>query len=399
MDHVGLAARVKEASGAAVLTGRLDAERMAHAAAHPDEEAEYRAVLLRRCGAPDDDGARGGGAAAERPPVHRDASSSTACWTGTRATSPARRDGGSSWTPGHTAGHVSLFRPADRVLIAGDAVLPRITPTLGVNRQRDGPGGRLRGGAGAAGGAASLPRPSRPRRGAGGRRGAHPRAARGGGRGDGDGARAAGRGAAQLLAGGGRALPGREMPPSTRMLALRETLAHLDRLAAAGRARCEETEGGAARFFLGGGRRPAAGDGRRGRAEMSRIIWVLVFAAGGGADRAAAAGARTPADRVRAEPRLPVGGQEPRATRSSSVLERERRRAPRFPGPGSSTSSWCRAKAPTRRWTRGTSRSFWSPPAAPTRWARRARPAARHGGRHPFQARGDRRPGGRGRRR
>ena len=54
MDHVGLAARVKEASGAMVLTGRLDAERMAHAAAHPDEEAGYRAALLRRCGAPDE---------------------------------------------------------------------------------------------------------------------------------------------------------------------------------------------------------------------------------------------------------------------------------------------------------------------------------------------------------
>ncbi|HEV3052621.1 MAG TPA: hypothetical protein VGX50_20075, partial [Longimicrobium sp.] len=44
--------------------------------------------------------------------------------------------------------------------------------------------------------------------------------------------------------------PGREMPPATRMLALRETLAHLDRLAAAGRARVSGTGGGAARFFL-----------------------------------------------------------------------------------------------------------------------------------------------------
>src|SRR5688500_6848907 len=53
MDHVGLAARVKRESGAAVWMGRLDAERMAHAAAHPDDEADYRAGLLRRCGAPD----------------------------------------------------------------------------------------------------------------------------------------------------------------------------------------------------------------------------------------------------------------------------------------------------------------------------------------------------------
>src|SRR6185436_16692501 len=45
------------------------------------------------------------------------------------------------WTPGHTAGHVSLFRADDRVLVAGDAVMPRITPTLGVNRQREDPVG------------------------------------------------------------------------------------------------------------------------------------------------------------------------------------------------------------------------------------------------------------------
>ena len=55
--------------------------------------------------------------------------------------------------------------------------------------------------------------------------------------------------------------PGREMPVSTRMLALRETLAHLDRLAAAGRASVNEPEGGAARFFLGGNHARAANDG------------------------------------------------------------------------------------------------------------------------------------------
>jgi hypothetical protein len=50
--------------------------------------------------------------------------------------------------------------------------------------------------------------------------------------------------------------PGREMPASTRMLALRETLAHLDRLAAAGRAWVRE-DNGAARFFLDAGGRMA----------------------------------------------------------------------------------------------------------------------------------------------
>jgi hypothetical protein len=44
-----------------------------------------------------------------------------------------------------------------------------------------------------------------------------------------------------------RRYPGREMPPSTRMLALRETLAHLERLAGAGRAE-RTTLDGAERF-------------------------------------------------------------------------------------------------------------------------------------------------------
>jgi glyoxylase-like metal-dependent hydrolase (beta-lactamase superfamily II) len=258
MDHVGLAARVKQASGAAVLTGRLDAERMAHAAAHPDEEAEYRAALLRRCGAPDE-------MLRTVEELLRNAKPFTATLDfdgvldGDEGDVPGAAGWRFVWTPGHTAGHVSLFRPEDRVLIAGDAVLPRITPTLGVNRQRADPVGDY---------AAALARlealdPSR--------------VLPGHGEAPADGVgrirelRAAADGETETV----RALlsaepltcwqvvdaryPGREMPPSTRMLALRETLAHLDRLAAAGRASAEDSDG-AARFFLdAGGNRPAAG--------------------------------------------------------------------------------------------------------------------------------------------
>ncbi|HEU0053348.1 MAG TPA: MBL fold metallo-hydrolase, partial [Longimicrobium sp.] len=53
MDHVGLSRRARDASGARVAMGRLDAERMAHAAADPAEEAGYRRGMLRRCGAPE----------------------------------------------------------------------------------------------------------------------------------------------------------------------------------------------------------------------------------------------------------------------------------------------------------------------------------------------------------
>lgn len=262
MDHVGLAARVKDASGAALLTGRLDAERMAHAAAHPDEEADYRAALLRRCGAP-------GEMVRAVEELQRGARPFTAA---PRFDGVLDGDGGEVpgaagwrfvWTPGHTAGHVSLFRPADRVVIAGDAVLPRITPTLGVNRQRADPVGDY---------VAGLQRlealdPSLVLPG----HGEEPpdgvarirelRAA----------ADTETEAVGALLGARPRTCwevvqaryPGREMPASTRMLALRETLAHLDRLVAAGRASVRQ-DGGAARFF------PGAGAGAAGIAQEQR---------------------------------------------------------------------------------------------------------------------------------
>ncbi|HEX5725789.1 MAG TPA: MBL fold metallo-hydrolase [Longimicrobiaceae bacterium] len=249
MDHVGLAARAREASGAPVLMGRLDAERMAHAAAHPDDEAGYRLGLLRRCGAPAEaveamEGVRKQ-AQPLAPPVAVDA-----VLDGAEGEVPDAPGWRWVWTPGHTAGHVSLFRPADAVLVAGDAVLPRITPTLGVNRQRSDPVGdylhalaRLE----ALRPALILPGHGEPPEDPSGRL-AELRAAA-----EGETATVE-----ALLGPGPRTAwevvearyPERELPAPTRMLALRETLAHLDRLAAAGRVRVDE-DGGAARFSRG----------------------------------------------------------------------------------------------------------------------------------------------------
>jgi len=246
MDHVGLAARVRAATGAPVLMGRLDAERMAHAAAHPDEETAYRAELFRRCGAPAEWIAAvqegHAGARALAPPVRVDG-----MMDGDEGDVPGAGGWRHLWTPGHTAGHVSLFRPADGVLVAGDAVLPRITPTLGVNRQRADPVGdyvaaldRLA----ALGPALVLPGHGDPVEGVA-RIGELREAAE------------AETGAVEALLDAEpattwevveRRYPGRELGGGTRMLALRETLAHLQRLVAAGRARRDEGRDGAETF-------------------------------------------------------------------------------------------------------------------------------------------------------
>jgi glyoxylase-like metal-dependent hydrolase (beta-lactamase superfamily II) len=245
MDHVGLAARAAAASAAPVLTGRLDAERMAHAAAHPEEEAEYRAALLARCGAPADfvEKVESGNRAARAASAPVEIAGTLDGDEGEVPGAPGWRF---AWTPGHTAGHVSLHRPEDGAVIAGDAVLPRITPTLGVNRQRADPVGdylealaRLE---------ALPPRLILP------------------GHGDPPGVERIGelREAAEgetaaveaLLDGEAatvwevveRRYAGRLLHEATRMLALRETLAHLDRLAAGGRARSEKGTDGAERF-------------------------------------------------------------------------------------------------------------------------------------------------------
>src|SRR5215831_1456549 len=41
------------------------------------------------------------------------------------------------WTPGHSDGHVCLFRERDGVFLAADHVLPRITPNVGLYSARD----------------------------------------------------------------------------------------------------------------------------------------------------------------------------------------------------------------------------------------------------------------------
>jgi glyoxylase-like metal-dependent hydrolase (beta-lactamase superfamily II) len=39
------------------------------------------------------------------------------------------------WTPGHSSGHICLYEPIKKILISGDHILPKITPNISVNPQ------------------------------------------------------------------------------------------------------------------------------------------------------------------------------------------------------------------------------------------------------------------------
>ena len=138
-DHYGLASRIRRASGAWIGLHAEDAAMIADPAdeAMRDELDERWAEMRRRLGAP---------SAARGPMTDRKAKKYIP------STRPDRllADGSELdlagwrwrviWTPGHSPGHVSLYESGHRLLLAGDHVLPRITPSVAVHsRQRPDP--------------------------------------------------------------------------------------------------------------------------------------------------------------------------------------------------------------------------------------------------------------------
>lgn len=246
VDHLGLMERVVAESGAPLAMGALDAERAAHARAHPAEEAAYREELLRGAGVPGEElGSlrRPAGRSGAFPPVAHPLE-------GERGTLPLAPEWEWVWTPGHTAGHIALHRPADGVVIAGDAVLPRVSPTIGVNRQREDPVADYLGALDrldALRPRILLPGHGEPLASPGGRiRELREEAARESG-------------AVCRLLSGAPATPwelarrryaGRELPPTAWMQALRETLAHLRHLAATRGVRRDRDAAGVERYSL-----------------------------------------------------------------------------------------------------------------------------------------------------
>ncbi|MET7401672.1 MBL fold metallo-hydrolase [Dactylosporangium sp. NPDC005572] len=127
-DHHGLAVQVREVSGCWVGIHRADADLL-------DQLRDGRAVESRNetwpaeCGVPEMERA-----ALRLNPAYARRISVLEPDYRLDATDVARLTGGrieALWTPGHTPGHLCLRVPGDRVVLTGDHVLPRITPTIG----------------------------------------------------------------------------------------------------------------------------------------------------------------------------------------------------------------------------------------------------------------------------
>ncbi|HUN34330.1 MAG TPA: MBL fold metallo-hydrolase [Trebonia sp.] len=130
-DHLGMAGRVREASGALVGMHPAESATLLHRVS-PQAWRERLSGWLRARGAPDGEaaeiteqmaGAVGFHARLARPDFGVEHGSlPLGAGTGLRAV----------WTPGHTPGHLCFYDEQREVLLTGDHVLPRITPHIGL---------------------------------------------------------------------------------------------------------------------------------------------------------------------------------------------------------------------------------------------------------------------------
>ncbi|MBO0713519.1 MAG: MBL fold metallo-hydrolase, partial [Acidimicrobiales bacterium] len=133
-DHYGLAGRVRASSGAWVALHPADAALIRDRYQEPERLLDQVGALLRRVGAPPEE--LEALQMASMPvrglvdPVRPD----ILMEDGDKPEVPGW-DLVALWTPGHSPGHVCFFERDQRLLLAGDHVLPRITPNISVHPQ------------------------------------------------------------------------------------------------------------------------------------------------------------------------------------------------------------------------------------------------------------------------
>ena len=133
-DHYGLAGRVREASGAWVALHPADAKLIRGEYDEPEGLMAEMGSMLRRNGAPE-----------EEIEALKHASMPIRPWVVSVKPDVLIEDGDKPevpgwdlraiWTPGHSPGHLCFYEPGNRLMLAGDHVLPRITPNISFHPQ------------------------------------------------------------------------------------------------------------------------------------------------------------------------------------------------------------------------------------------------------------------------
>jgi len=133
-DHYGLAGRIRETSGAWVALHPADANLIHSRYEQPEGLVEQMGAMLRRDGTPE-----------EEVLALKDASMPARAYVDAVTPDVLIEDGDKPevpgwdltaiWTPGHSPGHLCFYEPANRLMLSGDHVLPRITPNISFHPQ------------------------------------------------------------------------------------------------------------------------------------------------------------------------------------------------------------------------------------------------------------------------
>jgi glyoxylase-like metal-dependent hydrolase (beta-lactamase superfamily II) len=128
-DHYGLAGRIRAESGAWVALHPADEAALRFFTGEPSDVIARMNRTLARAGVPAADIAAMTQALPPRGAASAPALPDVLLEDGERPDVPGW-DLRAIWTPGHSPGHLCFWEPAHQLLLAGDHVLPRITPNI-----------------------------------------------------------------------------------------------------------------------------------------------------------------------------------------------------------------------------------------------------------------------------
>jgi glyoxylase-like metal-dependent hydrolase (beta-lactamase superfamily II) len=133
-DHYGMAGRIKKLSGATIAMHHIEKDFIEPRYISMEELLHQTDRLLTASGVPYDEMV-----------AMKDATAGLENYVVPAPPDTLLRDGDTVttgeftfrviWTPGHSSGHICLYEPDKKLLLSGDHILPKITPNVGVHPQ------------------------------------------------------------------------------------------------------------------------------------------------------------------------------------------------------------------------------------------------------------------------